>query len=146
MTVRFIVYGLPQPAGSKRAFPFKRKDGKIGVAVSDANPKAKSWKGQVAMAARQATKALAEGPLVVSMTFYIPRPKGHYGTKGVRPGAPMRPTVRPDVLKLARAVEDAMSGIVYRDDSQIVKEVLVKQYTEEAARTFIEVRSPAGAE
>jgi Holliday junction resolvase RusA-like endonuclease len=36
--------------------------------------------------------------------------------------------VKPDVLKLARAVEDALTGILYRDDAQIVTEVLRKRY------------------
>jgi Holliday junction resolvase RusA-like endonuclease len=37
---------------------------------------------------------------------------------------------RPDVLKLARAAEDALTGIVWRDDSQIVHETLAKVYGE----------------
>ena len=32
----------------------------------------------------------------------------------------------PDVLKLARGVEDALTGIVWRDDAQIVNESLNK--------------------
>lgn len=32
----------------------------------------------------------------------------------------------PDVLKLARGVEDALTGIVWRDDAQIVNESLSK--------------------
>jgi hypothetical protein len=39
-----------------------------------------------------------------------------------------KPTAKPDLLKLGRAVEDAMSGIIYRDDSQIVEEALLKHY------------------
>ena len=45
---------------------------------------------------------------------------------------PPFPTARPDLLKLARAVEDAIQSVVYRNDSQIVDEVLHKRYGEPA--------------
>ena len=57
------------------------------------------------------------GALSVSFTFFMPRPKGHFGT-GKNAAA----------LKLARAAEDAMTGIVYRDDAQIVLEHIAKAY------------------
>jgi Holliday junction resolvase RusA-like endonuclease len=63
----------------------------------------------------------------------MPRPRAHFGARGLRPAAPAWPTVRPDVLKLARAVEDALTGLVWRDDSQIVVELLTKQYGEQAS-------------
>ena len=43
------------------------------------------------------------------------------------------------MLKLARAVEDAMSGVVYRDDAQVVTEVLRKRYGE-PARAEVAIR------
>jgi hypothetical protein len=53
--VAFFVRGRPQPAGSKRAFPIRRKEGggwiATGkVAVVDDNPKAKGWQAEVAYA------------------------------------------------------------------------------------------------
>ena len=54
--------------------------------------------------------------------------------------APARPTTKPDLLKLARGVEDAMSGIVYRDDAQITTEYLAKWYAEDGrVRTEVSV-------
>ena len=72
-------------------------------------------------------------PLAVTFTFYLPRPKGHFRT-GKRAGelrdtAPAFPTGKPDVLKLARGVEDALTAIIYKDDSLIVSEHLYKRYT-----------------
>jgi Holliday junction resolvase RusA-like endonuclease len=135
--VTFTVYGQAQAAGSKRAFRHPRSG---AVIVTDANKKAKPWKREVADAAATAMLAhavtengtLVDGALVLTLTFYVPRPKGHYGARGLRPSAPPHPTVRPDVLKLARGVEDAMTGVVYRDDSQIVREHLSKVYGEPA--------------
>lgn len=129
--VRFTVVGQPEPAGSKKAFVNKHTG---RAAVVDANPRAKGWKSRVtdeAMAAMDG-QPLLDGALFVQLTFVVPRPKGHFGKKGLLPSAPEFPTVRPDVLKLARGVEDAMSGVVYRDDAQIVRELLCKFYGEPA--------------
>lgn len=141
----FTVYGAAQPAGSKRAFRHAHTG---AVLVADANKKSKPWKREVADAAATAMLShaitengtLVDGPLSVRMIFYVPRPQGHYGAKGLRPSAPPYPTKRPDVLKLARGVEDAMTGIVYRDDAQIVREQLVKDYGE-PARVEVTVES-----
>lgn len=144
--IAFTVLGLPQPGGSKRGFPIRRPNGTIGVAMSDANPKAASWKRAVAEVARQAyTGPLLDGPLSVSMIFYVPRPKGHYGTGRnageVRSSAPEYPTVKPDVLKLCRSTEDALTGILWRDDAQTVDLRCRKRYGE-PARAVIWVGPP----
>ncbi len=134
--IQFTVIGVPQPAGSKRAFPFHKKNGKLGVAVSDSNPKARDWKSAVASEARLHVGEggpLLDGPLDVLMIFFLPRPKGHFKKNGQeRPSAPMWPTTRPDTQKLARGTTDALTGILWRDDSQIIEERLLKMYGEPA--------------
>lgn len=140
--IAFTVYGHAAPAGSKKGF-YNAKARR--VIVTDDSKQSRPWKAQVADAAAQATAGQPplEGPLLLELTFWIPRPKGHYGTGRnsghVRSSAPAAPTVKPDLLKLARAVEDALSGIVYRDDAQITCEVLQKAYTTGQARTEIRV-------
>lgn len=134
MSVSFTVYGIAQPAGSKRGFV---KAGR--VVITDASAKSRPWKAQVSDAAAQAMNGgeLLAGPLWLELMFYVPRPKGHYGAKGVRPSAPAFPTVKPDLLKLTRAVEDALTGICVRDDAQFIMEHLQKHYGEPAR---VEVR------
>jgi Holliday junction resolvase RusA-like endonuclease len=142
--IQFTVHGQPQPAGSKRGF-YNAKARR--VIITDDATRSRPWKALVSDAAVEAMigtavlndkgyalpiGTLLEGPLMVTLVFYVPRPKGHYGARGLKPSAPPYPTVKPDVLKLARAVEDALTGIVYRDDSQIVCEVLEKHYGEPA--------------
>lgn len=136
--VAFIVYGLAKPAGSKRAFQH-RSTGRI--VVTDANKNSRAWKQEVAQAAGYAMNngELLEGPLRLSLVFMLPRPKGHYGKNGVRPSAPRFPIVKPDLLKLARAIEDSLSGVIYRDDAQIVTESLQKIYTPESAQVHVTV-------
>jgi Holliday junction resolvase RusA-like endonuclease len=127
----FTVYGQAQPAGSKTAG--RTKDGRSFV--RDSAKRSRPWKDQVAQVAGEAMNGtgLLEGALELSVIFTVPRPKGHYGARGLRPSAPAYPTVRPDVTKLLRAVEDAMTGIVWRDDSQVVAQHAYKEYGEPAA-------------
>lgn len=128
----FTVLGDAKPAGSKRAF---YKPGMQRAVIVDANPNAKDWKQQVAHAARQAYSGpLLDGALRVTFQFYRVRPKGHYGVSGLnKKGRESKaPTSKPDVLKLARGVEDACTGVIWRDDAQIVTELLVKEWGEPA--------------
>lgn len=134
--VSFTVYGVAATAGSKRGF-YNAKAKR--VIVTDDNARSRPWKALVSDAAAQAMngRPLFDEPLIVGFEFYIVRPKGHYGKRGLRSTAPAAPIVKPDLLKLARAVEDALTGIVYRDDSLIVREILDKFYGEPAR---VEVR------
>lgn len=128
--VSFVVFGQPAPAGSKTTG--RTKDGRSFV--RDSSKRSYPWRRDVAQAAGIAMRSapLLDGPLRLELTFHVPRPKGHYGTRGLRPSAPTHPTTRPDVLKLARAVEDACTGIVWRDDAQVVTEILSKRFGEPA--------------
>lgn len=125
-TILFFVDGKPEPAGSKRGFAIPGK----GVRIVDANAKARPWKAMVAAEARIAMNGdpPMQGPLEVLMEFTVTRPQGHTGKRGLLASAPSFPAVRPDLLKLARGVEDAMTGLVYRDDAQIIEERLLKRY------------------
>jgi Holliday junction resolvase RusA-like endonuclease len=149
--IAFTVYGTAATAGSKRGF-YNAKARR--VIVTDDNAKSRPWKALVADAAMQAMtlhggegsngyRPPLEGPLLLELTFWIPRPKSHYGSgrnaESVKPGAPHAPAVKPDLLKLARAVEDALTAVVYRDDAQIVAETLQKAYTTGQARTEVRV-------
>lgn len=129
--VSFVVYGVAQPAGSKKGFYIPKLN---RVVITDDAKKSRPWKAQVSDAAAQAMQGmrLLEGPLVVELTIYLPRPKGHFGMRGLLPRAPRYPAVKPDATKLLRCFEDALSGLVYRDDAQIVTQVVRKRYGEPA--------------
>lgn len=146
MTINFTVAGIAQPAGSKKSY------GKGGRSIVDANKNSRPWKNAVSAEAAKAMEVAVskavnlrryrpplEGPLELQVIFWLPRPKGHYGAKGLRPSAPPYPAVRPDTTKLLRAVEDAMTGIIWRDDAQVVHQTAGKRYGE-PARTEIQVR------
>ena len=128
----FTVYGRPLPGGSKRAFIRKNKEtGKQGVVVVDMNEKnLKPWKNEIEMVASSliGARPMYEGPLMLVVDFYMPRPKNHFGVHGVKRTAPRYPIVRPDTTKLLRPLEDALSGILWRDDAQIVEQIVRKRY------------------
>lgn len=139
MKLEFTVLGLAQPAGSKRAF---MRPGMKQPIVVDANKAAKPWKLEVAAAAREVYQgALLAGPLAVRFVFFRPRPQGHFRKDGTLAPDGQRafaPTARPDVLKLSRGVEDALTGVIWRDDAQIVTETLEKRWGE-PARVEVEI-------
>jgi len=156
-TVCFIVEGSPQTAGSKQSFvplnkttreAYRRPNGGIVVSTVDDNPKSKGWKRTVAKVAKEAFRGpLLEGPLIATFRFYRPRPKNHFAKFGLsKAGAQsLAPDTRPDVLKLTRAAEDALNGVIYADDAQIVEEHLFKCWGE-PARLEVEIKQMVEAE
>ena len=143
VTVR--VAGLPQPQGSKvgrvlgaratvhgkfavvepRVVMTEQADmaGKVLV-----GGRLKAWRRTVRAAAfvawRDAHGDQSPDPwecaVELSLEFVLPRPDGDWLASGkLRRGARSMPTCKPDLGKLARAVEDALSGVVYRDDAQV---------------------------
>ena len=129
--IEFFVPGTPAPAGSKRAFTPKGWKRPI---ITDACKRTKPWQQEIKSVAIENYQGdLLAGALRLTLVFRVARPQGHMRTGKnageVRESSPTWPIVKPDVLKLTRAVEDALTGIIWRDDSQIVQEVLSKVYT-----------------
>lgn len=134
--VRFFVPGVPAPGGSKKAFAFVDKEGRARANVVDDAKGNADWRSRVAFAAERAMRGDEPlgGPLRFVMTFVFPRPRGHYGTGRnaavLKPSAPKHHTGKPDVTKLVRAAEDALKAIVWKDDSQVVRQAAWKEYGE----------------
>jgi Holliday junction resolvase RusA-like endonuclease len=132
--IEFTVYGKPATAGSKQAFPFKRKDGTLGVRVTSDNQRYKPWRQSLIDAAVEAGPIWFDESVALIVNVIRPRPKGHFRTgknsEQVRDSAEPFPTTKPDTVKIVRAVEDSLTGIVWRDDSQVVRHFLTKDYGE----------------
>lgn len=135
MTLSFHVPGCPQPGGSKKGF-VNPKTGRV-IITEDAS-RNREWRSLVVMAARQAHQGPPmEGPLHLVVNFHVTRPKGHYRTgknaSELRAGAPRFPTSKPDLTKLLRSTEDALTDAgVWRDDAQIVTQYVTKRYAPKA--------------
>ena len=124
----FWVEGIPKPGGSKTVFPCKGKKGKY--VVVDACKGNKKWRESVAAQVRKSYHGEPlTTPLCVDFYFYMPRPKCHYTAKGkLKPNAPAYHTVKPDKGKLERSTTDALTGILWKDDAQIVTGTTEKNY------------------
>jgi crossover junction endodeoxyribonuclease RusA len=122
--LEFVVAGIPAPQGSKRAFV---RGGRVSLVESCA--RVKPYRALVSLAASQArTEAPTRLPVGIGIAFVFVRPKSHYTSKGeLRAGAPSFPG-KPDVDKLCRAVLDALTGILYHDDAQVVSLSASKRY------------------
>lgn len=121
--VRFEVFGTPQPKGSARGF-VAMKAGKPRAIVTSDNKKLRGWADSVRYAAQDAGDVFFEGAVRLDIDFHFSRPKS--ATPKKRPFM----TTRPDVSKLVRAAEDALNGILWKDDAQVVLIVATKSYVD----------------
>lgn len=126
--VVLTVSGLPWPEGSLKAFVVKGKP----VIVHDNPQRLQEWRDAVEAAARKSGASFLRRPVAVDMDLYLPRPKSHYRTGRnahlIRDDAPSYPVHRMDVDKLARAVNDSLTGVLWDDDGQVVKLAAAKHW------------------
>lgn len=134
--ISFFVPGIPAPGGSKSGFPIKKGGQYTGrVAIVEAGgQKTKNWRASVVQIAFEEMKRKnhhpLDGALRIFVDFYLPRPKYHFNKSGLRRDAPEFHVIAPDATKLMRSTEDAMTGIVYRNDSQLSAQGITKRYGE----------------
>lgn len=127
--IKFWVPGLPKTAGSKTSFTLGN-----GRTVTKDSCDNKLWRNIVACQAAEVMKdwELLTGPIDLRICFLFLRPKSHFGTgrnaHKLKASAPEYHTKKPDTTKLVRCAEDAMKGIVWADDSQVVCQLPVKVY------------------
>jgi crossover junction endodeoxyribonuclease RusA len=120
-SVTFTVVGIAQPKGSTKAFVPR---GWTRPVVTSDNPRAKDWQHCVSMTAQSvAGDGLFLGPVALRVSFALPRPAS-------LPKRVVGHVRKPDVDKLLRAVGDALTGVLYRDDAQVVELHARKGYAE----------------
>ncbi|MGA5340477.1 RusA family crossover junction endodeoxyribonuclease [Streptomyces griseoincarnatus] len=120
------VYGVPAPQGSKSA---KRNKHTGRIQMVESSKRVKPWRADVVAACLRVLPRgwlPLTGALEAEMVFTLTRPKTHFGTgrnaDRVRPSAPLLPSGVPDLSKLARSTEDALTTAgVYRDDALITE-------------------------
>lgn len=113
--IEIFIPGNPKPQGSARAFVVPGKGGKPRAAITSANAKTNPWRADVHSAVRDVIGdriLYPTGAVWLYLTFVMPRPKSE-------PKATRQHTRKPDLDKLVRAAMDALTGIVYTDDSQV---------------------------
>lgn len=133
--ITFEVLGNPVTQGSGKAITDRAGNARY---IPDHRGPLTVWRSSIAHAAQLAADgAFAERgvPVWVSVTFRLQRPRS-------APKRVLRPTTKPDIDKLARAALDALSGVLFADDSQVVSLALSKQFAAEgqAPGAVFEVR------
>lgn len=150
--------GTPTPAGSKTAVPMRRGSGGplvindleirhgavygrpvmqyVDGSLSSSSRRARrAWittlklSGQAAMPVREPI----DFPVRLEVDFILSRPRFHLGSgrnaERVLPRfADAVPAVKPDVTKLLRCIEDALTGIIWKDDALVVQTYSNKRY------------------
>jgi len=138
--VSFVVLGSAAPKGSMSAFAFRRGDGSLGAVVTDKTKGSREWQLAVRYAARaQCRGVYFDGAVRLAVAFYLPRPKS-------LPKKVTQHTKKPGLDKLVRAVKDALKGIVWKDDSQVVEVFARKYYAPAQPQAHIEITNDEGKE
>ena len=117
--IDFFIEGLPVAQGRPR---FSTRGGYARVYDPE---KSRVWKKYVETLAvshmkRHGLKML-DGALTAEILFYLPRPKS-------LPKKVKHHVKKPDLTNLVKGIEDALNGVCYKDDSQIIQLLIVKSY------------------
>ncbi len=125
----FTVYGVAsaQARAGRHHFLVPRGGKMVPTSMAYDPAKSKNWKQDVrlqVLAELQRNGAVPtthDGPVVMDLFFYLPRPKS-------LPKRVKHHVKKPDRDNLAKGVKDALKGVLYRDDSQIMDGRICKQY------------------
>ena len=121
MNLQFTVLGQPIPQGSTRAFIPK---GWKRPVITAANSKTMPWRQEIAGVAlteaqRSGFQMVVGAPVRIVTEFMFDRPKS------VK--VPFKIT-KPDLDKLLRSVLDALTGVLFKDDSQVIESHAYKRF------------------
>ena len=123
-----IAFTVPgQPQGKARA--------RVGMINGHARmftpAKTAAYEGLIATVAQQAMRdrELFEGPCSISLDVVLQIPASWSKRKqAMAEAGSIKPTTKPDVDNVLKAVGDGCNGVVWRDDSQVVQVTMAKRY------------------
>ena len=120
--IHFNVEGIrPAPQGSKKHVG-------RGIMV-ESSTNLKPWREAVRQEALKADAPMTLGPVLLELAFRFARPKGHFNAKGqIKTTAPRHVITKPDIDKIQRSTLDALTGVLFKDDSQVCRIIGIKSY------------------
>ena len=138
--LQFSAGGVPRPQGSKKAFLRGKK-----ICMKESAEGLREWREHVASAASnhmqyRGLEMLEKTPMSVKLAFAMPR------TKSMKPTDGLEMVQRPDIDKLERAILDALTGVAFKDDSQVCALHAVKRRCApgEPPNVFVQVEPVKG--
>ena len=128
LSVRIVIPGKPAPKQGGQQATVTTSDGRV-ISMRYQPAKVRNYAAFVAMCAREAMAGELpfSGPIRRVLTLTISTPKSWSKKRRARHNWA---TVRPDVGNVAKTIDDALQGICYADDKQIVEAEEVKRYGE----------------
>lgn len=130
--VTFTVLGRAAQMGSKRIGRIKGRP----VILDDNDEQKRNWANAVKCSAFSAMqgRTIIHEPVRLEVVFRFLRPQSHYGSGKnagrLKASAPQHHTQSPDLDKLVRCLVDALTGVVWKDDRQVVQLVASREWTE----------------
>lgn len=127
MRISFIVPGTPIAKGRPK---FAKRGAFVKVYTPEKTANYETLVGWYARSAKPDDIDLLTGPLKVEIHASIEIPSSWSKTKRVMAlNGDLNPTTKPDLDNLAKGVLDAMNGIIYVDDKQVVSLECTKRYS-----------------
>ena len=129
--IRIVVPGNPVGKGRPRAFQTRGARRTIKMHTPE---KTRAYEQAIALAGKLAMQGREPlgGPVAMRLDIFMPIPASW--SKAKREAAllsSVMPISKPDASNVLKAVEDALNGIAYIDDSQIIDVWLRKRYSDE---------------
>ena len=138
--ITLTIYGEPVPQGRPK---FARVGNRV---ITYDPPKSQTYKNIVKLWATNQLKRINgfkmfDSAICVDVTFYLRIPPSWPKKKRIEAecGA-MRPIKKPDLDNLYKSLTDALTGIVWKDDSIITDASIHKRYTADTERAEITIR------
>lgn len=131
-SIKFTVPGEPVPKGRHRAriVQPRNRTAFIHFYQDSETEKYESLVARYASLAMQ-TRGLILGALRVEVTAYVAIPQSWSGKKHLQAiEEEILPTTRPDADNYLKCCLDAMNGVAYKDDAQVVAMLVRKRYAE----------------
>lgn len=122
LIIGFKAFGVPGPQGSKsfKGMRTSKATGKTFAVLAESSAKVKPWRdavlaaGLTYLAAHPGAKIA--GPVELEVVFYLPRPIGASKTLDIVPA------VQPDLSKIIRSTEDAITDAgLWEDDARVIR-------------------------
>jgi Holliday junction resolvase RusA-like endonuclease len=137
--IKFIVYGEPVPQGRPRA---SSQNGNIRMYDPAKSADYKKYVGLIASQHRPSS--LIESAVSLTVKVYRPIPKlskikHKQAVEGI-----LRPVSKPDLSNYIKGVEDAIEGILLKNDSQVIDYGQSGKWYGEVPRIEIEIKEVGG--
>jgi Holliday junction resolvase RusA-like endonuclease len=135
-----MIFTIPgKPTGKARARTFYNP--RLGRTQSVTPKGTVSYENLVKtcyMQAEDRKEWLDKEPLTVYITAYFDIPKSTSKKKRQQMiDGELMPTKKPDIDNIAKIICDALNGVAYKDDTQVVELIMRKKYTDGLPRVMV---------